>query len=80
MDTRARSRRDLVTNPAFAEVVELIKNQVTKETHSMLITAEGMDMGLINKQAGIVEGVKRVIVLLDTFRENSIGAPNVSDD
>jgi len=67
-----RSRRDMVTNPAFGEMTAAIVEMVRKETECLTQHAQESDLARINHQAGIVEGIKRVLARLDNYRADSL--------
>jgi hypothetical protein len=67
-----RSRRDLVTNPAFSDVSQAIDEMIRKETVILTGDARGKDLEKVNFQAGVLEGIKRVQARLGNYRENAL--------
>ncbi len=67
-----RSRRDLVTNPAFSDVGQALDEMMRKETIVLTGDARGTDTEKINFQAGILEGIKRVQLRLGNYREDAL--------
>jgi hypothetical protein len=62
----------MVTNPAFSEMTAAIVEMTRKETECLTQHAQESDLARINHQAGIVEGIKRVLVRLDNYRADSL--------
>tara|TARA_R110000765_G_scaffold367889_1_gene457974 strand:+ start:482 stop:748 length:267 start_codon:yes stop_codon:yes gene_type:complete len=67
-----RSRRDLVTNPAFADVHAVLDEMVRLETVILTNDAKGNNLEKVNYQAGVLEGIKRVQTRLGNYREDAL--------
>ena len=68
-----RSRRDLVTNPAFEELTEAVNSMVDQEIHKLALDSRGSELHSINYQSGIVDGIKRVLLRMENFRDDGMG-------
>lgn len=64
----ARSQRDLVTNPAFDDLLGELTLLVDAETQRLTLDAGQLELSRINYQAGVVEGAKRALNRIKTMR------------
>jgi hypothetical protein len=75
----ARSRRDLVTNPAYDEVLAELRSLADAETSRLAVEGRESDLSRINWQSGVLEGAKRAIEMLSTYRKAAMnGAKTTS--
>jgi len=65
-----KARRDLVTNPAWFEMVAALREVQRKEAMGLHQVATGGELARINTQAGIVQGVERCLLRLDNFQKD----------
>ena len=64
-----KARRDLVTNPAWDEMMAVLQEMQRKESAGLHAVARGAELANINTQAGIVEGVSRCLYRLVNFQK-----------
>lgn len=69
-----RARRDLVTNPAYTELKLIIREIEKRESDNAISVAQGGDLHKANVQAGIVEGIQRVLIRLDSYEKDTLDA------
>lgn len=74
VDPGTRSRRDLVTNPAYTELKLIVKEIERRESGNAISVAQGGDLHKANVQAGIVEGVQRVLIRLESYEKDALDA------
>jgi|6_EtaG_2_1085325.scaffolds.fasta_scaffold07533_8 hypothetical protein len=67
-----RSRRDLVTNPAFGDLLSEMDQMIQQETATLTNDAKDTDIGRVNYQAGVLEGIRRAQVRLANYREHAL--------
>ena len=65
-----KARRDLVTNPAWFEMLGKLKEVERREIAGLQAVATGAELAGINTQAGIVQGVQRCLLRLDNFQKD----------
>ena len=61
-----------MTNPAYVELMDVLKEMVRMETVSLTQTAKGTDQARTNFQAGVLEGIDRTMVRMDNYRDDSV--------
>jgi hypothetical protein len=67
-----RTRRDLVTNPAFNDLLLEIEEVIRAETERLTLDAREDSLAKINFQSGVVEGGKRCLGRLKNFRSGAL--------
>ena len=67
-----RAKRDLVTNPAWSDVLVVMDEMVRKTTVSLTLDAQGTDISKVNKTAGMLEGMKLVQKMFGNYREEAL--------
>jgi hypothetical protein len=68
----ARARRDLVTNPAFDEALDILEEVIRKETARLTLDAQEDELRKIQFQSGVVEGAKRALLRLVNYRKDAV--------
>jgi hypothetical protein len=68
-----RARRDLVTNPAYDEMLELIAQTIAGESDRLVADAK-QDLDTLRFQSGTVHGAKLVHNKLKDYRVRSLEA------
>jgi len=69
---QAKARRDLVTNPAFDDLLRTVDDMARQESESLQRSAEESDLAKINVQAGVVEGIRRVLLRIENYKVDAI--------
>ena len=69
---QAKARRDLVTNPAFDALMRTVDEMARQESESLQRSAEESDLAKINVQAGVVEGIRRVLLRIENYKVDAI--------
>ena len=69
---QAKARRDLVTNPAFDDLLRTVDEMARQESESLQRSAEESDLAKINVQAGVVEGIRRVLLRIENYKVDAI--------
>ena len=67
----ARYRLDFLTNPAYRELVAAIRTLRDKELASLQAAGRGDAEHRFNHQAGIVDGIERVQMMLQQLEEHA---------
>ena len=70
--TTPRSRRDLVTNAAYEDVLEEVEELIRLETVRLAKESQSSELGKIHFQSGVVEGSKRVMARLKNYRSSAL--------
>ena len=69
---QAKARRELVTNPAFDDLLRTVDDMARQESESLQRSAEESDLAKINVQAGVVEGIRRVLLRIENYKVDAI--------
>ena len=64
----ARSKRDLVTNSSYETLMVEVGEMIFTETERLKLDSRESDLGKIQFQSGIVEGVERALKRMQSFR------------
>ena len=64
-----KARRDLVTNPAWFEMLGKLNEVLRREQANLHSVAGGAELAKINTQAGIAQGVERCILRLENLQK-----------
>lgn len=70
MSATHRMNRDLVTNPAYDDLIERVTQACNAELARLTNDAQESDIHKVNRQAGILEGSKRIWLLLLNYRSS----------
>ena len=70
MSATHRMNRDLVTNPAYDALLAQVEKACNSELARLTNDAQESDIHKVNRQAGILEGSKRIWLLLINYRSS----------
>jgi len=79
IDPGPRARKDLVTNPAYTELKILIREIERREGDNAISIAQGADIHKVNVQAGVVEGIQRVLIRLENYEKEALNANKTNE-
>ena len=70
--TTPRSKRDLVTNVAYEDLMGEVVEMIRCEMERLAIDSQEGDLGKIQFQSGLVEGGKRALARMKNYRSAAL--------
>ena len=71
----SRAEMDFYSNPTFPALLAKVQEQVRKETETLKATGRGDSKESFQHQTGVVDGIERMMLLVENERKRVQDAP-----